>query len=689
MRRRTRIGGYGDRKRSRSGGPRAHRIVVVILFCVGCMLVPSRTRAQEAAAEAPPGGHLVLRGADGSTRLAPVLEVDAALRVSGLVARGSVVQRFWNASAEWIEATYVFPLPEGAAVDGLRIRIGDRVIEGEIRERQEARRVYEAARQNGQRASLLEQQRPNAFTSRVANVAPQAEVEVEIDFQQTLRLDAGEFELRLPWIVAPRWLPPDATGEDLAVFHAGEAVPPGTREALGVALGEAPDVALAIDLDPGVPLASIESPTHRIDLEQIGLARLLVTLGDAAVPADRDFVLRWRPTEDAAPRAALFGEERDGEAYRLLMLLPPEAGPQASLRGAGREVIFVIDTSGSMGGPSIEQARAALRLAIARLDAADRFNVIAFDSDTRQLFARPRFAEPSAKDVALGWVGRLEASGGTNMLPALRAALEDADGGAGLRQVVFITDGCVGNERALFTHVKEQLGRSRLFTVGIGSAPNGFFMEGAARFGRGGRVSIASPEEVGAKMQALFAKLERPVLTDLEIRWPGDPEIWPARLPDLYAGEPLWVTARGTGAEGAVVVRGRLGGEPWETRLAVGPGRHELGIEKLFGRRKIAALMDGLVTGEDPERVKQEVVDVALEHGLVSRYTSLVAVERTPARPLRDGLRTAGVNPGAPAQFRLPAGATPAPLLGWTAGGLGSLALLFGWFARRRDALPR
>jgi len=662
---RATIGGCGGRDGSGRGGPRPTRRAAWIfagLFLLS--LVSSRPSFAQAS---PAGGGLLLRTADGAAEAAPLLEIDVALRVTGPIARGTVMQRFRNPTERWLEGVYVFPLPEGAAVDGLRMRIGDRIVEGEVREREEARRSYERARDEGRRATLVEQQRPDVFTAKVANVGPGAEIQVEIEFQQTLRLDEGAFSLRLPWIVAPRFTPTDVVGRAEDETHG----PP------GAAAGAGPDVALAIELDPGFPLAEIESPSHAIAIEQLDLRRLLVTLRDDTAPADRDFVLRWRPAPGSEPGAALFTELRDDGSYLLLLLMPPDA--DAPARAPAREIVFVIDTSGSMGGPSMEQARAALKLALARLGPHDRFNVIAFESRTKKLFPAPVAADAAALESAASWVDGLEADGGTNMLPALIEALRGDTGGLELRQVVFVTDGCVSNERELFAYLREHLGRSRLFTVGIGSAPNGHFMEGAARFGRGSHTFIASPGEVGARMEALFAKLERPALTDVEVLWNDEVETWPDRVPDLYRGEPVLLAAKLSRFVGEVVVRGRLGGAPWEAHLPLSPGREELGIGKLFGRRKIAALMDGLVTGEDPERVRRDVVEVALAHGLVSRFTSLVAVERVPVRPRGEDLAQARLAAGLPAGFVLPAGATPAPLLlalAFAAAALGTALLL-------------
>jgi len=605
------------------------------------------------------GGALWLGGADGDPAravAAPLLQVDVAVRVTGSVAHATVTQRFHNPADRWTEGAYGLPLPERAAVDGLRMRVGERVVEGEVREREQARRRYERARDEGHRASLVVQRRPDLFTTGVTNMAPGAEIEVAVDLQWTLRRDGEEHTLRLPWIAAPRFVP-DGAGTTAA--EAGPVAPAGPR----------PDVALAIDFDPGLPVTELASPTHAVALEHLGPTRLLITLHEGTAPADRDFVLRWRPVAGTAPRAALFSEAHDGAHYVLLHLVPPE--PEALPRPPAREVVFVVDTSGSMDGPSIRQAREALALALRRLRPEDRFNVVAFDDDTRALFPAPVRADRRHVDEALAWVGRLAAGGGTRMAPALAAALRDPDPERrGVRQVVFVTDGCVGNERELFALIRARLGRTRLFTVGIGAAPNARFMAGAARFGRGSHVDVAAPGELAARMATLFARLEHPAVTDLEVAWHDAVEVWPARLPDLHAGEPLWLVARLERLVGEVVVRGRRGDAPWEVHLplearpppaAAGPGP---GIARLWAREKVRARMDDLVAGADPERVRADVLEVALRHGIVSRWTSLVAVDRTPVRPRGETLARGDVAAGLPAGWRLPQGATAAPW--WT-----------------------
>jgi Ca-activated chloride channel family protein len=278
------------------------------------------------------------------------------------------------------------------------------------------------------------------------------------------------------------------------------------------------------------------------------------------------------------------------------------------------------------------------------------------------------------------------------MLPALQAALEDGADTAGVRQVVFVTDGLVGNEDQLFTYISRRLGRSRLFTVGIGSAPNGHFMTKAAQFGRGTYTYIGSPREVGEKMGALFHKLEHPVLSDIAVSWDGnDLEAWPARVPDLYAGEPVVLLARlGASSRAELTVTGRRGVDPWATRLVVEAGPDETGIHKLWARKKIAGLMDRLREEAHRSQMRQAVVAVALKHHLVSAYTSLVAVDVTPTRPEGSPGRTANVPVALPAGMihekvfgTVPQGATPAPLYLLLAAASLTLALPF---ARRAFA---
>jgi Ca-activated chloride channel homolog len=633
------------------------------------LLLSGRAEASPAGEEKL--GSLALRTMDGKAAAsAPLLSTDVSFRVSGMVARARVMQTFHNASTDWVEGVYVFPLPENAAVDRLQMRIGERLIESEIRERGAARQVYDRARASGQRTALMDQERPNIFTTRVANIGPQELIAVELEYQQSLRYDNGRYSLRFPMVVGPRYIPGNlrvSATEQHGWSHNTDQVPDAARITPPVPRPEAGPinpVSIRIELDAGVPIAQVSSPHHRVDIRTVSPSRREVELADGAVPASKDFELTWAPQGGSAPQLAWFTEHKEGRQYGLLMVLPPAAAPGARL---AREVVFVLDTSGSMAGASIRQAKDALELALARLAPGDRFNVIEFNSTAQALFADAQPVNPRNVRRAADWVQSLQARGGTEMASALRLALNGSDGGARVRQVVFLTDGAVGNEEALFALIRQRLGDTRLFTIGIGSAPNSHFMSKAAQLGRGTFTYIGRIDEVRAKMGELFAKLESPVLKGLEVHWPQGvtAESWPARVPDLYAGEPVVIVAALDRLEGEARVSGMRDSRPWEARVPLALNGGGAGMGSLWARGKVEALIDSIREGAPEAEVRTQVIELATAHRLVTKFTSFVAVDKTPARPSDAQLKLAALPTNLPEGWEydkvfgeLPQGAT-------------------------------
>lgn len=573
---------------------------------------------------------------------APLVDTDIEIVATGLGARTIVRQRFTNPSDAWVEGIYAFPLPEKAAVDSLRLRIGERFIEGRIRPKAEARRIYETARGEGRKASLVESVRANLFTTSVANIGPGESVGIEIRYQQRLDYEDGRFSLRVPLVAGPRFLPPsdplaDFSGTGWASAAPAEDRPDGLASPLrSEADGPGNPVRLAVRLDAGMPLATVESASHAItDRPGPGHERL-IALREQTVPADRDFVLTWRPEPDEAPRAGLFRERIGGREYLHLMLLPPQDAVLAA-RQPARDVTFIIDTSGSMGGTSIEQARAALLFALDSLTPGERFAIVAFASEARRPWPGLKAATPEAVARAKRWVRGLTAGGGTMMRPALEMAFEVPVDRERLQQIVFITDGNVGNEQGLFALIARELGSRRLFTVGIGSAPNSHFMRGAARAGRGSFVHVGRLDRVEAEMRTLFRRLASPALSEIRValaQSSGEPvQIAPDPVPDLYAGEPVQVFLRLEGQATAVTVEGRIGGAVWRRNLPLSGGAAGAGLDRLWAREAIEARQRSLLAGADPAAVDAAILALALEHRLVTRLTSLVAVDVTPSRP--------------------------------------------------------
>jgi Ca-activated chloride channel family protein len=583
-----------------------------------------------------------------------VLETRISADVTGLVARVEVTQSFSNPGDAFAEGIYRFPLPPGAAVDRLLVQVGGRVIEGEIRERQDARRVYQQARDTGRTASLIEQQRPNQFESRLANIGPGERIQVTIGFLVNVDFAEGMFSLRMPMTFTPRWTPevpgpldPPAPDPVLASAAAGAHMP----------------LELEVLLHTAMAYGAIESRYHDVEITPEAQGYRVRLLQQAYLP-DRDFELAWAPELGAFPQPELLTFNGGDAVYAQLMLVPPVAqavGPQP------REVVFVIDTSGSMEGDSLSQATAALFRGLDELDVADYFNLIQFNSETEALFARPVAADRPNLAAARDYLAALEANGGTVMAPALEAALSMPRQDGLLRQVVFITDGSVGNERELLGGIAERLGEARLFTVGIGSAPNSWFMRKAAEIGRGRHTHIGRLDEVEARMSALWLHIRLPALSDVCVDWGVGAEYYPEVIPDLYAGEPLWLTARLPMQPRDVLVCGEFNGAYWEHPVTPRAAAGAETLATLWARRKLEALEDNLMFGGDPKATRAEMTAVALEHGLLTRHTSLVAVDKTPVRAPGEALDSETIPSLLPAGSTLSTAGFPATATGWLA----------------------
>ena len=668
-------------------------------------MAPAPASADERRPQDATQGSLWVRDEQNNTyQPAPTLDTRVNMDITGMLARVQVRQTFHNPGTRWAEGIYVFPLPEQAAVDHLRMVVGERIIEGQIKERAQARKTYQQAKQAGQRASLVEQERPNIFTTSLANIAPGESISVEIEYQQTVRYSDGAFRLRFPMVVGPRYIPGKALGieEQLTVFTGTGWALATTQVADAARItppvrhpdqGPINPVTLDIHLNAGMSLTDVTSTYHSIDQHLGDEGHYRIQLAENQVPADRDFELVWRPPAASVPKAAWFVAQKGSQQYGLLMLVPP--GQDTTNPGIGRDVVFVIDTSGSMHGDSIRQARSALLLALDRLTEHDRFNIIRFNNTADSLFRQTERADTNKLTLARQYVRSLDANGGTEMLPALEMALQHEEQPHGIRQVIFLTDGSVGNERELFQLIRKELGNSRLFTIGIGSAPNSYFMRKAAEYGRGTFTYIGNTAEVMEKTSNLLLKLEQPALTDIRLELPPDLdlELLPQRIPDLYAGEPLLVAFHGTDLPEWVDVHGQLGEQPWTSRVTLNGGQQGAALAPEWGRRKIAALMTRLHDAENDDSrqaLRQEVVATGLAHHLVSQYTSLVAVDITPARKANQLMKQHALKTKLPngwsyrRVFGLPQTATAAQLHLVTGLLLLLLASLAGLWVRRQ-----
>ncbi len=575
------------------------------------------------------------------------MQTDVDYEVTGSIARAKVKQQFKNSSSLWAEGIYVFPLPANAAVDHFRMIIGQRIIEGQVKERVIAKKIYEQAKSAGKKASLIEQQRPNVFTISLANIAPGEEITVEFEFQQLLDYKDNSYRLRFPMVVGPRYHPgQNHTGPSSASPLSAQSLTTPAFDETSVYTETDPinntnnPIRIHVLLDAGVSLAELSSSYHRININQTSETRYsLSTIGEN-IAADRDFELVWKPQLNNNPQLSAFTENIheniNAENYTMLTLLPPDLS-HLQQKVQERDVIFVIDVSGSMAGTSIEQAKTSLITALDGLTSIDRFNIIWFNNDTGSLFPKTVSASPQYKNVAKHFIDNLHADGGTEMLPAMKLALSKQESFSRFRQVVFITDGNISNEAELFSVIDKQLADSRLFTIGIGSAPNSYFMRKAAQKGRGTFTYIGDVNEVHEKTTLLFKKLETPALINIQLEPDknsneNDYEIFPGIIPDLYAGESATLLIKGKNTPQSITIKGDYGNTEWRSSAKL-KATSQSGIRIAWAREKISSLMTQRheSTNElERESIQQEVTNTALQHHLVSRYTSLVAVDVTP-----------------------------------------------------------
>jgi len=641
------------------------KIIIISILCLNFLVtffIHSKPRAEiYRDGEKPRSGTLYLTNDQQQTTASLVLKTDVDMVISGLTARVKVSQKFRNELDQWVEGKYLFPLPEKAAVDHLTMKVGERLIVGEIQEKQQAKKTYQKAKISGKKASLVEQHRPNLFTNSVANIGPYETVEIIIEYQQDVIYHREDgFSIRFPMAITPRYQPKniiresfdDSQSMDMPFSPVGQGFINQISQ-IKMLFPEVDEsqlrssdnlVDLKIQLNAGFPLQQLSSKTHEIYNEQKSESNFDIRFAHSQVKADHDFVLNWKPVESQKPRAAVFTEKKSGKNYVSLMVMPPSVenineNQRVGVDSIRREIIFVIDTSGSMGGESIRQAKSALEFALTTLSPDDTFNVIQFNSVTDKLFSNARLASQHNIQRANSYINRLKAGGGTEMFAAIDASLDAIEAHSSLRQVIFLTDGAISNEAQLFKLITERLGDSRLYTVGIGSAPNEFFMKKAARFGRGTATFIADIAQSRIKMEKLFDSVSRPQLTHIDIQWPDaiKSETWPDKIPDLYDGYPLWIKSKVSDLVGKVEIRGRLNDTLWQSQLPLSHSsrlrmKQQQGIAVLWAREKIAAIMNRAHHGMVNDKQKSQIIETALEHHLVSRFTSLVAVDKTPSR---------------------------------------------------------
>jgi Ca-activated chloride channel family protein len=561
----------------------------------------------------------------------PLKHTDVKGQISGYIATVEVTQQFHNPYNEKIEAVYVFPLPQNAAVNEFIMIIGERKIRGIIRERQEAERIYQEARSQGYVASLLTQERPNIFTQKVANIEPNKQINVNIKYFNTLAYVDGWYELIFPMVVGPRFNPPGYTDGVGAVAHGKPGISGQKTEVQYLKPGQRSghDISLAVDIDAGVAIEEISCPSHVITNSSVTAEKRTIKLSNLDSIPNKDFVLRYKVAGKTVKSALVTHQDERG-GFFTLMLYPPEN--LSYLKRAPMEMIFVLDCSGSMSGKPIEKAKDAITRALRQLQPNDTFQVIRFSNNASQLGPNPLPATPENIRKGLAYVESLEGSGGTMMIEGIKAALDFPHDPRRFRLVSFMTDGYIGNESQILAEVHNRLGESRIFSFGVGSSVNRYLLDRMAKLGKGAVAYIGLDESAGEIIDLFYERISHPALADVTIDWGGlkVTDVYPAKIPDLFVGRPVILTGRFEGrGDTTIRISGKVGNLDQEIDIPVNLGASSdthKGIACVWARKKIETLASQATydnNSELPEQIKQ----VALEYGLMSSYTAFIAVD--------------------------------------------------------------
>jgi len=562
----------------------------------------------------------------------PLKHTSVTGNIDGYIASVDVTQQFHNPYSSKIEAVYVFPLPENAAVNEFVMTVGERKIRGIIREREQAEKIYNEARSQGHVASLLTEERPNIFTQKVANIEPGKQIDINIRYFNTLRYDDGAYEFVFPMVVGPRYNPPATTDGIGSVARGGNGISGQNTEVQYLAPNERSghDVSVSLNIKAGVDIENVRCVNHSVDIKESSESERQITLSPSDSIPNKDFVLRYKVAGEQIKTAMMTHKDDHGQYFTMLLYPPAEL---KQVQRSPMEMVFVLDCSGSMNGRPLDQARAAVTHALQKLTPRDTFQIIDFSNTASQLGPAPINATPENLRNGLAYLASLNGSGGTEMIEGLKAALDFPHDEGRYRVVSFMTDGYIGNDADILHAIAQKTGDSRIFSFGVGQSPNRYLMDRMALLGRGAVAYLSLNDDPVQIMEQFHESISHPAMTDLSINWGSMnvSDVYPQMIPDLIVGRPVVLTGRFTGELGTVTVNGRTGMQPVSYSVALDArdaNKEHKGIGAVWARLKIADLMAQISrTPDQTEQIQQSVLRTALDYSLMSALTAFVAVD--------------------------------------------------------------
>ena len=602
----------------------------------------------------------------------PLKHTNVKANIAGFIARVTVTQTFHNPYDEKIEAVYVFPLPHTAAIDDMTMTVGDRRIVGLIKRRAEAQALYQEAIQQGKTASLLEQERPNIFTQSVGNIQPHDEVRIEISYVDVLDYDMGTYEFHFPMVVGPRYIPgtptskipelPDELEGKVGELEApldgvrdgadpsGTGVAPDTDRVPDVSRITPPvlkpdyrtahDISLAVSLNAGVPIQDIQIVNHKVEVDRVDASGATAVLSPADSIPNKDFVMKYAVVGEKPEMAVLAHSNEPEQGYFMLMIQPKL---DAELTKAPpREIVFLVDVSGSMRGEPTQKVKETMHHFLRRTKRNDTVQVITFAGSAYKLFDKSVPATQDNIEHALNFTQQIQGGGGTEMLKAIKLVLNEPVDPERVRIVVMLTDGYIGNEAEIIAEVDKRAGdQIRFWAIGVGTSPNRYLIDGVAKHGGGMAKVLELNTDPGPLVEQIAERIHRAQLAKIQVDWNGLSvyETYPRRIPELWAGRPIVMFGRyGAGGSKDIRLSGSAEGKPLKYKLHVrlpdAQQAHDV-LSKVWARKKIEDLSAHLHAVDAPEIV-EEITHIALNHRLMTQYTSFVAVDENDMQAINE-----------------------------------------------------
>jgi Ca-activated chloride channel family protein len=551
----------------------------------------------------------------------PLKHTNVNIKVDGFVAQVEVEQTFQNPYQKKIEALYLFPLPTGAAVNNLEITTGGQTIQGILLDKEQAKLLFQRAKQKGLVAAMLTQKRPNLFVQRVTNIEPGAEIKVKMHYAEALSYEDGSYELVFPMVAGPRYLPKNSKESKDAQELQPTILPPDQRSSH--------EISLSVSLDAGLSVSDVLSPSHQIDTQKKSDSEYNISLAAGDSIPNKDFILRYEVAKEKPQFALLSHKEpsKDGSFY--LLAQPPTAATPQEI--TPRELIFVLDTSSSMKGEPLAKAKELIRHSLQKMQPDDTFQIVSFDAAASALGGELLANDKDNIKYSLEWLEALEAGGATEVISGLMAALTLPHDPARLRMIVFITDGYIGNEDEILKLVAENSKEARLFSFGVGSAVNRYLLEEMGKMGRGVADVIRPDEDTSNAVNRFYKRIDAPLLTDLRIDWNGlaVKDLSPAQLPDLFLGQPLTLYGHYEGAaKGTITIHAKQAGKEvsFPVEIELPKEKNAPAVASLWAKQKIQELSRAELKQETPE-LKAEILDLSLQYRVLSRYTAFIAID--------------------------------------------------------------